>query len=93
MSASEEDNTSVYKEANNLLKSFVAHNPAAEYAFDGERDTQVSEICRKGASPKDCITLQMNSRDLFKAMQDLGFFCSVPIDPERTHINCKPMPK
>lgn len=32
------------------------HNPAADYAFDSERDSQVSEICRKGGVPRqDCI--------------------------------------
>ncbi|KAG6854935.1 hypothetical protein C0991_009758 [Blastosporella zonata] len=42
---------------------------------------------------KAFIDLQMDSKSLFSAMQDLGFFCALPIDPQRTHMECKPMYK
>ncbi|RDB20976.1 hypothetical protein Hypma_011440 [Hypsizygus marmoreus] len=83
------------KDASSILKAFIAHDPQAEYTFDSERNSPQSEICRK-AGPgreRECIDLQMNSKRLFQAMQDLGFFCALPIDPGRTYMECRPMPK
>ncbi|KAF8078114.1 hypothetical protein FPV67DRAFT_35489 [Lyophyllum atratum] len=82
------------EDAKSILKAFIAHDPQAKYTFDSERNSPQSEICRKGAPEEaDCITLQMNSKRLFEAMQNLGFFCALPINPERTYIECRPMPK
>ncbi|TEB35969.1 hypothetical protein FA13DRAFT_1209860 [Coprinellus micaceus] len=74
------------------LKSFVNLQPKGPYAFDSERDAKVSELCRgSGMNEKDCIKLQMSSRRLFKAMQDQGFYCALPMEPGRTHMVCKPL--
>ncbi|KAG6832697.1 hypothetical protein H0H92_012269 [Tricholoma furcatifolium] len=92
MSASREE-TQRDKESLQLLKSFIAHDPSADYTFDSEKDSRESEICRHGTPGRHCTTLQMNSQRLFQAMQDLGFFCALPRDPKRTHMECRPMPK
>jgi hypothetical protein len=39
------------------------------------------------------LQLQMSSKQMFEAMQNQGFFCSLPSDPAQTHMECKPMPK
>ncbi|KAF8810169.1 hypothetical protein BYT27DRAFT_7187032 [Phlegmacium glaucopus] len=75
------------------LKAFVKHDPNCHYTFDSERNSLQSELCREGSGSKgrECITLQMNSKHLFEAMQELGFFCALPMDPSRTYIECKPL--
>lgn len=76
------------------FKEFISHNPESQYTFDSERGSSISELCRQnGKSNPDCITLQMNAKRLFEAMQDQGFFCSLPMDPGRTYMECKPLPK
>ncbi|KAI0273796.1 hypothetical protein BC834DRAFT_966266 [Gloeopeniophorella convolvens] len=77
---------------NDTLKDFIARNPAARYTFDSERDAPQSEICREGRD-RECILLQMTSKQLFAAMQENGFFCALPMDPTRTHMECTPIPK
>ncbi|KAJ7929250.1 hypothetical protein B0H13DRAFT_1964495 [Mycena leptocephala] len=78
-----------------VLKSFIARAPTSRYTFDSERDAPQSEICRDdgGGIAKECIVLQMHSKRLFEAMQNLGFFCALPMDPKRTHMECTPIPK
>ncbi|KAH9981522.1 hypothetical protein BGW80DRAFT_337329 [Lactifluus volemus] len=77
---------------NEVLKQFISRNPNAQYTFDSERDASQSEICRQGKG-KECIILQMTSRQLFTAMQELGFFCALPMDPTQTHMVCNPVSK
>ncbi|KAF8184906.1 hypothetical protein K438DRAFT_1837074 [Mycena galopus ATCC 62051] len=81
--------------ADDVLKAFVARAPTSRYTFDSERNAPQSEICREqdGAGAKECIVLQMHSKRLFEAMQNLGFFCALPMDPKRTHMECTPIPK
>ncbi|KAF9453293.1 hypothetical protein P691DRAFT_801631 [Macrolepiota fuliginosa MF-IS2] len=81
------------EDANQVLNDFLSHDPKARYAFDSERDSPESELCRqKGKEYEECVTLKMNSRRLFAAMQKYGFFCALPSNPEKTHMECKPMP-
>jgi len=80
--------------ADKILRAFVNHNPNMRYTFDSERDSPISELCREeGPRGRECITMQMNSKRLFEAMQTLGFFCALPIEPGRTYMECKPLPK
>jgi len=71
-----------------FLKQFISRDPNSKYIFDSERDASQSEICRQSKS-KECIVLQMTSREMFAAMQENGFFCVLPMDPTRTYIECK----
>jgi len=76
------------------LKTFVEKTPGNKFTFDSERDSSESEICREiGRDERECMTLRMDSKRLFECMQNLGFFCALPLDPERTHMECTPMPK
>ncbi|KAF8516900.1 hypothetical protein BU17DRAFT_50421, partial [Hysterangium stoloniferum] len=67
--------------------------PATIYTFDSERDSDHSEICRQEKGQKQCKEISLNSKEMFRAMQDNGFFCSLPIDPGQTHMECRPIPK
>ncbi|KAI0831178.1 hypothetical protein BC628DRAFT_1415717 [Trametes gibbosa] len=90
------------------LKDFIAvrveprsacHNrrsedPKSVYTFDSERDAPRSELCREGGEKgRKCIEMEMYATQLFQAMQDQGFYCALPTDPTRTHMECKPIPK
>ncbi|KAJ3728747.1 hypothetical protein EV361DRAFT_430065 [Lentinula raphanica] len=79
--------------AKEALRNFVSRSPNNHYTFDSERDAPQSEICRDDPNNHECITLQMNSRQMFAAMQSLGFYCSLPMDPGKTYMECKPLPK
>jgi len=79
--------------ANESLRQFISRDPNAHYIFDSERDASQSEICRQSKKNKECMILQMTSRELFAAMQENGFFCALPMDPTRTYIECKRIPK
>ncbi|KAJ7470295.1 hypothetical protein FB451DRAFT_1253261 [Mycena latifolia] len=85
--------------ADDVLKAFISRAPGSRYTFDSERDAPQSELCRESASDgganlaRECIVLQMHSKRLFEAMQNLGFFCAMPMDPARTHMECTPIPK
>ncbi|KAF7789529.1 hypothetical protein EIP86_000475 [Pleurotus ostreatoroseus] len=35
----------------------------------------------------------IESINFIQHQQDLGFFCALPMDPSRTYIECKPIPK
>lgn len=78
--------------AKESLKHFISRDPNSLYTFDSERGASQSEICRQGKN-KECIFVQMTSRELFAAMQENGFFCALPMDPTRTYIECKRIPK
>ncbi|KAH9934821.1 uncharacterized protein B0H18DRAFT_869692 [Fomitopsis serialis] len=76
------------------LKAFVAEDPNSRYTFDGERGAPQSEICREGnEKSRKCITLMMQSTAMFSAMQSQGFFCALPMEPGRTHMECRRISK
>ncbi|KAF8162925.1 hypothetical protein B0H34DRAFT_693461 [Crassisporium funariophilum] len=79
---------------NEVLNAFINHDPKCQYTFDSERGSSQSEICREGGRRgRECMVLQMNSKRLFEAMQEQGFFCALPMDPGRTYMECRPLPK
>ncbi|KAJ3761121.1 hypothetical protein EV360DRAFT_10852, partial [Lentinula raphanica] len=52
-----------------LMNMNIQRSPNNHYTFDSERDAPQSEICRDDPNNHECITLQMNSRQMFAAMQ------------------------
>ncbi|KAJ7632201.1 hypothetical protein FB45DRAFT_1057334 [Roridomyces roridus] len=83
-------------DADSLLKAFISRDPTASYTFDSERDAPTSEICRElpnKQAQRECIAIQMHSKRLFEAMQDLDFFCALPTNPEKTYMECTPISK
>ncbi|KAF9533472.1 hypothetical protein CPB83DRAFT_845314 [Crepidotus variabilis] len=83
------------QEIKDSLRAFIKeqHDPNTHYTFDSERGSGESEICREDAPSKDCLKLKLDSKKMFEAMQDEGFFCALPSDPERTYMHCKPLPR
>jgi len=75
------------------LKRFINQAPASRYTFDSERGSDHSEICREGKGQKECMQVWLASKQLFEAMQQHGFFCALPMEPGKTHMECTPIPK
>ncbi|OSD01636.1 hypothetical protein PYCCODRAFT_1468509 [Trametes coccinea BRFM310] len=91
---SNESQDAASKPPEQALKEFIAEDPNSVYTFDSARDAPRSEICREGKEKgRKCIQMEMYSTQLFQAMQDQGFFCALPMDPTRTYIECKRIPK
>lgn len=69
---------------------FVSSRPNNNFIIDGERDVKQSIICTEnGKGGKTCLKLGVNSVDLFKAMQGLEYFCSLPDDIDATYFECR----
>jgi len=82
--------------ADKQLKDFVKQHPSSKYTFDSQRGASESEICREVGKPgsgRECITVKMESKRMFTSMQELGFFCLLPQQVGKTHIECTPLPK
>jgi len=76
------------------VSEFVKEYPSATYTFDSKRDAPEAELCRHVDNGKPrCIKVAMASKALFQRMQDLGFYCALPFDPAKTHMECTPIPK
>ncbi|QRV90001.1 hypothetical protein RhiJN_18019 [Ceratobasidium sp. AG-Ba] len=72
-----------------LVKAFVSIAPAATYTFDGDRDSESAQLCRRErGKPEQCIQVSMQAKRLFETMQNMGYFCQLPFDPSQTHMEC-----
>ncbi|KAF9072930.1 hypothetical protein BDP27DRAFT_370965 [Rhodocollybia butyracea] len=80
-------------DAKETLQQFVSLRPNGQYTFDSERGASQSEICRDDPNNHECIKVRMNSKQMFEAMQSLGFYCALPIEPGKTYMECRPLPK
>ncbi|WVF71959.1 hypothetical protein IAT40_006769 [Kwoniella sp. CBS 6097] len=84
-------------EQHRTVADFVAEAPSARYVFDSRRNSDESpdtELCRvTPQGGKSCIKLAIASAALFKSMQSLGFYCALPAEPTRTHMECNRIPR
>lgn len=77
--------------AKDRLKAFTSADPKGQYTFDSERDSPQSRICRNTSNGQECVTLELEAKQMFSEMQALGFFCALPNDPAKTFMLCKPL--
>lgn len=76
------------------VEDFVKQNLKLRYTFSSERGSQESQLCReKGGDTRECMNVGMSSTQLFEAMQALGFYCALPMEPGKTHMECIPIRK
>ncbi|WVR05430.1 hypothetical protein IAU60_002445 [Kwoniella sp. DSM 27419] len=83
-------------EQHKTVAGFVQEAPNARYTFDSRRnaDAEDTELCRiTPQGGKSCIKLAIASAALFKSMQSLGFYCALPAEPTRTHMECTRIPR
>ncbi|KAI9637955.1 uncharacterized protein MKK02DRAFT_42336 [Dioszegia hungarica] len=78
------------------VADFVKEVPNAKYVFDSRRggENPEAELCRvTPQGGKSCIKVFMQSTSLFKSMQALDYFCALPAEPSRTHMECTRIPR
>ncbi|CUM65613.1 uncharacterized protein PRCAT00003261001 [Priceomyces carsonii] len=72
------------------LQEFVQAKPKNMFIIDGEKDTKDSIICTNNETGgKTCLKLGMSSIELFKTMQKMDYFCSLPDDIDSTYFECR----
>lgn len=85
-----EHGTQSVEESNKAVTEFVDQRPNNMFIIDGEKDIKQSIICTSnGTGGKTCLKLQYNSIQLFKQMQKLEYFCSLPEDIDATYFECR----
>ncbi|ODV78115.1 uncharacterized protein CANTADRAFT_7571 [Suhomyces tanzawaensis NRRL Y-17324] len=72
------------------VSGFVRDKPKNLYIIDGEKNIKQSIICTSDTNGgKTCLKLGVNSIELFKTMQKLEYFCSLPDDIDATYFECR----
>ena len=72
------------------IDAFVSEQPANTFIIDGDKDGNQSIICTdNGKGGKTCLKLGLTSIELFKRMQSLEYFCSLPDDINATYFECR----
>ncbi|KAI9253032.1 hypothetical protein BY458DRAFT_522606 [Sporodiniella umbellata] len=85
MADNNETNATQSKEATRLSE-FVKQAPGGEYTIDQKEQ----ELCRQGSQGQsECIKLNLEYTQMFSEMQSLGFFCALPMDPSKIHMECR----
>lgn len=78
------------KANNQSVSDFVGNRPKNLYIIDGEKEIEESIICTNNEQGgKTCLKLRYNSVELFKQMQRLDYFCSLPDDINATYFECR----
>lgn len=78
------------KANNESVTGFVDARPKNLFVIDGEKEIDESIICTNNEQGgKTCLKLKYNSVQLFKQMQKLEYFCSLPDDINATYFECR----
>lgn len=78
------------KANNESVSEFVHARPKNLFVIDGEKEIEESIICTNNEQGgKTCLKLRYNSVQLFKQMQKLEYFCSLPDDINATYFECR----
>lgn len=78
------------EDINQSVVDFVYQRPSNLFVIDGEKDKKESIICTSNATGgKTCLKLGYNNIELFKQMQKLEYFCSLPDDINATYFECR----
>lgn len=77
-------------ETNKSVTLFVEQRPKNVFIIDGEKYANQSIICTNDErGNKTCLKLMYNLIELFKHMQHLEYFCSLPNDIDATYFECR----
>ncbi|KAK6458101.1 uncharacterized protein RJT20DRAFT_28958 [Scheffersomyces xylosifermentans] len=84
------DSNYTAEEVDGAVTGFVQAKPNNLFIIDGEKQLDQSIICTSDPDGgKTCLKLQINSIELFKTMQKLEYFCSLPDDIDATYFECR----
>lgn len=82
--------TESLNENNKMVSGFVGQRPKNMFIIDGEKYADESIICTSDErGNKTCLKLRYNLIELFKHMQHLEYFCSLPNDINATYFECR----
>lgn len=73
------------------VTQFIGEKPHAVYTIDGQPNDPHSVVCRDSNGQRECLRLEYDAVRLFKQMQSLEYFCSLPTDVGATHFECRKM--
>ncbi|KAI8340355.1 hypothetical protein EDC96DRAFT_335788 [Choanephora cucurbitarum] len=80
------NNQNLIEKELNRLDKFVKDAPGNEYTIDQKEQ----ELCRNfSGGQEQCIKLHLEYTQMFSKMQELGFFCQLPMDPTKTYMECR----
>lgn len=83
-------NTQSEDEKKNSVAKFVAARPKNMFIIDGEKYSEESIICTSDErGNKTCLRLMFGLIELFRQMQKLEYFCSLPNDIDATYFECR----
>ncbi|KAI8083190.1 uncharacterized protein B0P05DRAFT_536436 [Gilbertella persicaria] len=86
MSSEENNNNNIAEQELARLDKFVKAEPGSEYTIDQKEQ----ELCRNfPGGQSECIRLRLEYTQMFTKMQELGFFCQLPMDPTKTYMECR----
>lgn len=72
------------------VSEFVAARPKNVFIIDGEKCSKESIICTADERDnKTCLCLKFGPVELFRQMQRLEYFCSLPNDIDATYFECR----
>lgn len=78
------------EESDGAVRNFVESHPKNMFIIDGEKYANESIICTNDLrGEKTCLKLGYNLIQLFKQMQKLEYFCSLPNDIDATYFECR----
>lgn len=78
------------KATNEAVTEFVTKRDGNLFIIDGEKYSKESIVCTNdGLGNKTCLKLKYNLIELFKQMQKLEYFCSLPDDINATYFECR----
>ncbi|QBM90509.1 hypothetical protein METSCH_F00900 [Metschnikowia aff. pulcherrima] len=78
------------KATNTAVTDFVSKKEGNMFIIDGEKYSKESIICTNDEQGnKTCLKLKYNLVELFKQMQKLEYFCSLPNDINATYFECR----
>lgn len=78
------------QEGQESVSNFVAARPNNMFIIDGEKYSEESIICTTDErGDKTCLRLMFSSLELFRQMQKLEYFCSLPNDIDATYFECR----
>ncbi|OBA19615.1 hypothetical protein METBIDRAFT_46122 [Metschnikowia bicuspidata var. bicuspidata NRRL YB-4993] len=82
--------TETLNSTNAAVSDFVHKREGNMFIIDGEKYSKESIICTNdGQGNKTCLKLKYNLVELFKQMQKLEYFCSLPNDINATYFECR----
>ncbi|KAJ1972037.1 hypothetical protein H4R35_004898 [Dimargaris xerosporica] len=86
MSSSNASDKTARNDTATTMYKFIQEDPNREYTVDAK----AQQVCRQLPNGnRSCIRVALDQKAMFEVMQKLDFFCTLPMDPEKTYLECR----